>query len=53
MRSVNFSALGVGGELIQAAALESGKTEVITEAAKKYVEIVCQAKETKGASLAK
>jgi 2-dehydro-3-deoxyphosphogluconate aldolase/(4S)-4-hydroxy-2-oxoglutarate aldolase len=47
------SALGVGGELVQAAALESGKTEVITEAARKYVEIVRQAKETRRASLAK
>jgi len=47
------SALGVGGELVQAAALESGKTEVITEAAKKYIEIIRQAKETKGTSLAK
>lgn len=47
------SALGVGGELVQAAALESGKTDVITEAAKKYVEIVRQSIETKGSGLAK
>jgi 2-dehydro-3-deoxyphosphogluconate aldolase/(4S)-4-hydroxy-2-oxoglutarate aldolase len=47
------SALGVGSELVQAAALESGNTEVITEAARKYVEIVRQTKETKRASLAK
>lgn len=33
-------ALGIGGELVSAAALASGDTKPITEAARKYVEIV-------------
>ena len=37
-------ALGVGGELVQAAALKAGKPEVIAEAARKFVEIVQQAR---------
>lgn len=35
-------ALGVGGELVQAEALKSGKTEVIAENARKFMEIVKQ-----------
>ncbi len=35
-------ALGVGGELVQAAALKAGKPEIITEAAKRFVEIIRQ-----------
>ena len=35
-------ALGVGGELVQAAALKAGKPEIITEAAKKFVQIIRQ-----------
>jgi 2-dehydro-3-deoxyphosphogluconate aldolase/(4S)-4-hydroxy-2-oxoglutarate aldolase len=37
-------ALGVGGELVQTAALKAGKPEVIAEAARKFVEIVQQAR---------
>jgi len=37
-------ALGVGGELVQTAALKAGKPEVIVEAARKFVEIVQQAR---------
>jgi 2-dehydro-3-deoxyphosphogluconate aldolase/(4S)-4-hydroxy-2-oxoglutarate aldolase len=37
-------ALGVGGELVQSAALKAGKPEVIVEAARKFVEIVQQAR---------
>ena len=37
-------ALGVGGELVQAAALKAGKPEIITETAKQFVEIVRQAR---------
>ena len=37
-------ALGIGGELVSAAALKSGNTEEITEAAKKYVAIVREAR---------
>jgi 2-dehydro-3-deoxyphosphogluconate aldolase / (4S)-4-hydroxy-2-oxoglutarate aldolase len=40
------SALGVGGELVQAEALKSGGTHVITESARKLVEIVKQARAT-------
>jgi len=32
--------LGVGGELVQAEALKSGKPEIIVEAARKFVAIV-------------
>jgi 2-dehydro-3-deoxyphosphogluconate aldolase / (4S)-4-hydroxy-2-oxoglutarate aldolase len=38
------SALGVGGELVQSEALKAGKPEVITENARKFVEIVKQAR---------
>ncbi|HET9402446.1 MAG TPA: bifunctional 4-hydroxy-2-oxoglutarate aldolase/2-dehydro-3-deoxy-phosphogluconate aldolase [Candidatus Acidoferrales bacterium] len=34
------AALGVGGELVQAEALRSGKTDVITENARRFLEIV-------------
>jgi 2-dehydro-3-deoxyphosphogluconate aldolase/(4S)-4-hydroxy-2-oxoglutarate aldolase len=37
-------ALGVGGELVQPAALKAGKPEIIAEAARKFVEIVQQAR---------
>ena len=37
-------ALGVGGELVQADALKSGKTEVIVENARKFLECVKQAR---------
>jgi len=37
-------ALGVGGELVQSAALKAGKPEVIVEAARKFVEIMQQAR---------
>jgi 2-dehydro-3-deoxyphosphogluconate aldolase/(4S)-4-hydroxy-2-oxoglutarate aldolase len=37
-------ALGVGGELVQTAALKAGKPEVIVEAARKFLEIVQQAR---------
>jgi 2-dehydro-3-deoxyphosphogluconate aldolase / (4S)-4-hydroxy-2-oxoglutarate aldolase len=33
-------ALGIGGELVQIAALRAGKPEVVTETARKFVEIV-------------
>jgi len=39
------AALGIGGELVSAAALESGDTTPITEAAKKYLAIVKQTRE--------
>jgi 2-dehydro-3-deoxyphosphogluconate aldolase/(4S)-4-hydroxy-2-oxoglutarate aldolase len=39
------AALGVGGELVQAAALKSGKTEIVTDAARKFIELVKQARE--------
>jgi len=35
-------ALGVGGELVLAAALKAGKPEIITETAKKFVQIIRQ-----------
>ena len=37
------AALGVGGELVQGEALKAGKVEVITENARKFLEIVRQA----------
>lgn len=37
-------ALGIGGELVSAAALDSGDTKPITEAAQRYVQIVRQAR---------
>ncbi|HEY6182485.1 MAG TPA: bifunctional 4-hydroxy-2-oxoglutarate aldolase/2-dehydro-3-deoxy-phosphogluconate aldolase [Terriglobales bacterium] len=39
------AALGVGGELVSASALKSGNTSEITEAAKKYVSIVRDARD--------
>jgi 2-dehydro-3-deoxyphosphogluconate aldolase/(4S)-4-hydroxy-2-oxoglutarate aldolase len=39
------TALGIGGELVLASALNSGNTEEITELAKKYVAIVRQARQ--------
>jgi 2-dehydro-3-deoxyphosphogluconate aldolase / (4S)-4-hydroxy-2-oxoglutarate aldolase len=39
------AALGIGGELVSAAALKSGNTSEITEAAKKYVSIVREARD--------
>ncbi len=39
------TALGVGGELVDRSALESGRTEVIVENARRFVEIVRQARE--------
>jgi 2-dehydro-3-deoxyphosphogluconate aldolase / (4S)-4-hydroxy-2-oxoglutarate aldolase len=38
------AALGVGGELVQADALKAGKREIIVENARKFVEIVKQAR---------
>ena len=38
------AALGVGGELVQAAALKAKKPEIITETARKFVEIIRQAR---------
>lgn len=39
------AALGVGGELVQAAALKDGKTEEIVEAARKFLAVVARARE--------
>lgn len=38
------TALGIGGELVPADALKSGKTEVIVESARKFLAIVQQAR---------
>jgi len=38
------AALGVGGELVQAAALKAGKPEVIAEAARKFVAVILAAR---------
>jgi len=38
------AALGVGGELVQAAALKAGKSQVITETARKFIEIIREAR---------
>ena len=40
-------ALGIGGELISAAALKSGNIQEITDAARQYVAIVQQARQSK------
>ena len=40
-------ALGIGGELVSAAALASGDATPITDAARKYVEIVQRARAEK------
>ncbi len=37
-------ALGIGGELVQTAAIKAGKPEVVTEAARKFMEIVKKAR---------
>jgi len=47
------AALGVGGELVQAAALKAGKAELITEAAKKYVEIIQKTRAQMAAGMSK
>jgi len=39
------AALGIGGELVQADALKSGKADVIVENARKFVAIVKQARD--------
>lgn len=44
-------ALGVGGELISASALESGNVHEITETARKFVEIVRASRARSGAKL--
>jgi 2-dehydro-3-deoxyphosphogluconate aldolase/(4S)-4-hydroxy-2-oxoglutarate aldolase len=41
------AALGIGGELVSTAALNSGDTHQITELAKKYLAIVQQTRETR------
>ena len=38
-------ALGIGGELVPASALDSGKPEAITDLAKQFVQIVREARE--------
>ncbi|HZS99118.1 MAG TPA: bifunctional 4-hydroxy-2-oxoglutarate aldolase/2-dehydro-3-deoxy-phosphogluconate aldolase [Terriglobales bacterium] len=43
------AALGIGGELVQADALKSGKADVIVENARKFVAIVKQARERNAA----
>jgi len=43
------AALGIGGELVQADALKSGKAEVIVENARKFVAMVKQARERSAA----
>jgi 2-dehydro-3-deoxyphosphogluconate aldolase/(4S)-4-hydroxy-2-oxoglutarate aldolase len=44
------AALGIGGELVSLAALRSGNTQKITEAAKRYVEIIHEAHRPKPAA---
>jgi 2-dehydro-3-deoxyphosphogluconate aldolase/(4S)-4-hydroxy-2-oxoglutarate aldolase len=44
------AALGVGGELVQASALRSGNTEIIAENARKFIQLVKQAREKLAAS---
>jgi len=46
------AALGVGGELVQAEALKSGKAEIIVENARKFLEIVKRARAQMGSSAA-
>ncbi|HLJ26222.1 MAG TPA: bifunctional 4-hydroxy-2-oxoglutarate aldolase/2-dehydro-3-deoxy-phosphogluconate aldolase [Candidatus Angelobacter sp.] len=45
-------ALGVGGELVPASALDSGKPEVITGLAKQFMQIVQEARSSKSAATA-
>ena len=47
------AALGIGGELVQADALKSGKAEVIVENARKFVAIVKQARDGNAAAKAR
>jgi 2-dehydro-3-deoxyphosphogluconate aldolase/(4S)-4-hydroxy-2-oxoglutarate aldolase len=47
------AALGIGGELVQADALKSGKPDVIVDNARKFVAIVKQAREGKAAPKAR
>jgi len=44
------AALGVGGDLVNSAALEQGKPEVIVETARKYLEIIRQERASSAAS---
>ena len=46
------AALGVGGELVLASALQSGHPEIITECARKFVTIIKQTRETLAATSA-
>jgi len=46
------AALGIGGELVSAAALKSGDTRSITEAARQYVQIVREARQSTKTALA-
>ncbi len=46
------AALGIGGELVQAEALKSGKPEIIVETARKFLEIVATARAKLSASKA-
>lgn len=46
------AALGIGGELISAAALRSGNTREITEAARTYVAIIREARQSGPAAAA-
>ncbi len=43
-------ALGIGGELVEAAALKAGKLDVITENARRFMEIVRQSRAHNGQS---
>jgi 2-dehydro-3-deoxyphosphogluconate aldolase/(4S)-4-hydroxy-2-oxoglutarate aldolase len=43
-------ALGIGGELVDAAALKSGNTQSITEAARQYVQLVSEARKVQTAT---
>ena len=43
-------ALGIGGELVSASALDSGKPEIITGLAKQYLQIVQDARRSRGAA---
>lgn len=46
-------ALGIGGELVSASALDSGKPEVITGLAKQYMEVVQEARNSKASAVRK
>src|SRR5205823_4219431 len=46
------AALGVGGELVQAEALKSGKTEVIAENARRFLSVVQRARSRNSANVA-